>query len=371
MHRSLAVLLCALAVGCRSAEKLEARPLPVHVAIVPIGAPTVGQVTPGEFEGTETELRLELEGDEVTRAVAEALEEYCFARTTLLELDEEEGPVDAFERERMLLELARERGADWILELALRYDPEIYRENTSTFWLNYPLFLFAGPSNWFIPDVAYYADVELTARAYDMHAIGALDGGLGDPVAEVIRLSSRFAGTELTFNERSDGAGDYAKGILIPSGHLARESEDTADEVKQDVLEALQVQLVQSIQSRRDELVRTDGIAPVFIVPDEVRIERQGGELRVAGRVLLRDDGFAGDVRAVHLDAGTGRVSVAPARVTEGCPEGYAAFQFDVPLAAAADAGFLRLECEAGARDKYVRSYTFRLPQAATVGEPK
>ena len=75
-----------LAIGCRSTPALEVRRLPLHVAVIPITNPTIGQVTPGEFEGEETELRLELDAMAITRVVTDALEDYCFARTTLLEL---------------------------------------------------------------------------------------------------------------------------------------------------------------------------------------------------------------------------------------------------------------------------------------------
>jgi hypothetical protein len=319
-------------------------------------------VTPGEFDGDETELRLDLDCDEISRGIASALGAYCFERTTLLELDDiGSEAIDSFDHERKLLETARERGADWILELALRYDAEIYRDGTSTFWLNYPLFLFAGPSNWFILDNAYFADVELTATIYDMHAIGALGGSLGDPLAEVISVSSRFEGTELAFTERSGGVVDYAKGILIPSGFLARESEDAAQGIQADIVDALRVQIVRSLQSRRDDLVRMDRIAPIYLEPSETRIERDGDTLHVRGRVLLRDDAPAGRVRAVHAAVGAGRGSAEPTLDPDQGPAGYAAYSFDVPVQAAGDEGYLRLEVEAGSRDKFVRSYTFRI----------
>lgn len=364
LFRTLVALALVLAAACKSDVQLEVRRLPVHVAIIPIAEPTIGQVTPGEFEGSETDLRLDLDCDEITRAVADALEEYCFDRTTLLELDgaEEGRTIDAFERERALLAMARAQGADWILELALRYDPEIYCKNKGTFWLNYPLFLFAGPSNWFVQDIGYFADVELTATVYDMHAIGAVGGALGDPIAEVISVSSRFAGSELNFNDRSGGIGDYAKGILIPSGHLARESEEAGAAVRADIIAELRVQMVRSLQSRRDVLVRTESIVPIYVEPSDVRIARHGDGLRVQGRVLLREGSLARRVRAVRLDAGAEPVTIEPSIQSEAVPAGYAAFHFDASVSAAPDAKYLRLECEAGSRDKFVRSYTFRIP---------
>jgi hypothetical protein len=360
---SLVLAACILGTSCKSTVELEVRRLPVHVAIIPIAEPTIGHVTPGEFAAHETDLRLDLDCDGITRDIATALNKYCFERTTLLELDSAEsgGAVDAFERERALLGMARERGADWILELALRYDVEVYRANTSTFWLNYPLFLFAGPSNWFIQDNAYFADVELTATIYDMQAIVALAASLGDPLVEVISISSRFGGNELDFIERSGGLLDYAKGILIPSGFLARESESAARAVHTDIVDALRAQIVRGLQSRRDDLVRMERVAPIFVEPSETRIERDGDALQVRGRVLLRDDGPARGVRAVHVEVGDERVSAEPSQDPGEGPAGYLAYPFHVLVPEAGDAGLLRLEVEAGSRDKFVRSYTFRI----------
>jgi hypothetical protein len=360
----LVALMCSLGAGCKSAQQLEVQRLPLHVAILPMAEPTVGQASPGEHPGKQTGMRLQLDGEQVTGAVVAALEQHCFDRATLLELDEgvAGSAVDAFEREHALLALAREHGADLIIELGLRYDPEVFRKAASTFWLNYPLFLFAGPSNWFIPDNVYYADVELTTRVYDLHAIEAGGGELGDAVAEVISISSRFAGTELSFTERAKGISDYAKGIFIPSGHLARESERAAGEIRDAIVASLRTQVVQSFQSRRRDLVRAESIAPIFVEPDDVRLVRQGDHLRVQGRVLLRRDSLAQGVRAVHIDAGAERVTLEPTELSGEGATGYAIFPFDTPVPVAGEARYLRLECEAGSRDKYIRSYTFRIP---------
>jgi hypothetical protein len=361
------VALLVSTASCSSTPELEVRRLPVHVAIVPIAEPAIGRVTPGEFEGTETDLRLDLDGEAITRAVADVLEDYCFARVTLLELDSQApgATVDVFERERRLVEEARARGADWILELGLRYDPEVYRENASTFWLNFPLFLFAGPANWFVPDIDYSADVELTARVYDLHALSAVGGVIGDPMAEVITVASRFGGAQLPFVARSGGVVDYLTGVLVPSGFLARESGDVSASLRADISAALEFQLVHGLQSRRDGLVRTAPIVPVYVEPEEVHIQRVGADLRVQGRALLRDDSFAMRVRAVHLDAGAGRVTAEPVAESEDGPSGHSAFRFDATVPVSADSRYLRLECEAGSRDRYVRSYTFRIPSGA------
>ena len=151
--RSFAVAaLVILAAGCASTKPLEERPLPFHVAIMPMADPVTGRVSEGELPGKPTEMRLALEPAQVTESLSQALDQYCFSNVTVLDDSDLDEAVGSFERQRILKQRARDVGADLVVELGLRYDEEIYRKNSSTFWLNFPLFLFAGPSNWFIGD---------------------------------------------------------------------------------------------------------------------------------------------------------------------------------------------------------------------------
>lgn len=358
----LAALGCP-ALGCRSTDALERHQLPMHVAVVPITTPAVGHAASGEHPGKATALSLALDTREVTRAMSAALEEYCFASVTVLDADlPDETRTDEFERQRSLYAQARELGADLMVELGLRYDAEIYRQAASTFWLNFPLFLFLAPSNWFLPDNTYCADVELVATVYDLNAMEAGGFGLGDAAAQVVSVSARFGETTLDFIERSRGLGDYALGILVPSGFLARETRGASAEIHAAILESLRTQLVQSLQNRRADLVRADWIAPVFMEPTDVSIRREGADLRVRGRVRLARGGLADRVHAIHLDAGAEHVSVEPARETVAGGAGEDVFDFEASVPLGAEASFLRLECEAGSRDRFLRSYTFRIP---------
>jgi len=360
-----AVIVSSLLCGCASTKPLEPRTLPYHVAIIPMENPTIGEVSPDELPGKPTDLSLNLTCHEITEAVSRALEEYCFSRVTVLEHEDLDANTDAFERQRLILERARAAGADLIIELGLRYDSEVYREKSSTFWLNYPLFLLLGPSNWFLGDNGYYADVELTTSVYDLNVIEAGAFSIGDAAARVVGVSSRYSGTELDFFDRSDGVEDYALGILIPSGFLARESDSTAQEVQATIIEQLRAQVVQGIQSRRGELVLGEWIAPVYVDPDDVRILREGDELVVTGSVRVRRGGLVERVRALHLNAGAEGVTVQPTASPTDGGDGYDVQSFEVRVPAAAKASELRMEVEAGSRDGFVRSYTFRVPEKA------
>ena len=362
-HYSLCLLVALLA-SCASTEKLKPRKLPFHVAVMPMESPIIGGVSSGELPGEPTELKLELDSDQVTEAMSQALGEYCFSSVTMIEHADLDSSVDAFQREHLLLQRAYESGADLIVELELRYDPEVYRENSSTFWLNFPLFLFAGPTNWFVGDNSYFADVELTTTVYDLNVMDAGSFQLGDAAARVVDASSRYSGSDLDFLDRSDGIEDYALGLIIPSGYLARQSADTSEELHERILKELRTQVVQGVQSRRRELVRADWIAPMYVEPNDVRITRQGDEFLVQGKVRLRRDSLASRVQMVNLDAGAEVVSVQPdATAAEQLPE-HDLVTFEARVPAGDEATHLRIECEAGSRDRYVRSYTFELPQS-------
>lgn len=352
-----------LLAGCSSVEPLERRNLPFHIAIVPMLAPTVGTVLPGELPGESTELRLALTPDEITEAVQSVLEEYCFSSVTVLAHDDLAQTQDAFERQRLILQQASDANADLLVELELRYDPEIYRENSPTFWLNYPLFLFAGPANWFIGDNRYFADAELTTTVYDIHVIEAGNMSIGDPAARVASASSRYTQVELDFTDRADGVKNYAMGIVIPSGFLARESEDTSLEIHNKVVADMRVQVVQGIQSRRRELLRAEWISPIFIAPEEVQITRDGTDLIVTGSVHLLRSGLAERVHKLQLSAGADSIQVEPTHEPLNDSAEYLAQNFEARVPLLEGTELLRIECEAGSRDRYVRSYTFSLPQ--------
>lgn len=356
--------LLAFCASCASSNELERDPLSYHLAIIPIETATLGRVTPGEHPGGETELVLELAGEEVHVAISEAMKEYCFTEVTLLATD---GPTEAvvspMSREQQIVRRAREAQADLVLELSLRYEPSIYRDTNSSFWLNFPLFLFAGPTNWFISDNTYYADVELTSSIYDARSLEA-GLSLDDPAARILTVSSKFSGVALDFIDRADGATDYALGIIIPSGFLARENDEALLELKEEILTALCDQTVQGLQSRRDDLVRAEYVAPFFVEPAEVSVTRLSDtQARVSGRVQLRQDGHVERLTGVRLNAGDQDVNAA-LRVNEPGTSGHDAIPFEAVVELGEGEDNVRIVVSGGGRDYYERSYTFAIPAA-------
>ena len=355
--RLAALLAVGLLFGCRATNELEQQTLPFHVAVVPPPPALVGTASPGEHPGEPSELALALTAGDVARAMSEGLDEYCFARVTALEETGAE-EQDAFVRQSALLEEAVASGADLIVEFGLRFDREVYRSASSTSWLNYPLFLFAGPSHWFVADQTYHADVELTAAVYDVQALLAGEGALGDPSARVLLSVARFTEAELDFTDRAESGTDYVRALVVPSAWLAHETAEASAELEAAIVEQLRTRLVQGVQSRRDELVRAAEVAPAFLEPEDVAIESDGEELVVRGLVHLREGALTHRVHAVHLDAGAGEVVVEPVSA-EATVEGHRAAAFEARVPRASGGGVLRLRVVAGARDRYVRTYTF------------
>jgi len=362
MNPSRLLPLFALCASCASSNELEPDPLSYHLAVLPIETATIGRVTPGEHPGGETELVLELAGEEVHVAVAEALEEYCFTEVTLLTADgPTEAMVSATSREQQIVRRAREAQADLVLELSLRYEPSVYRDTNSSFWLNFPLFLFAGPTNWFISDNTYYADVELTSSLYDARSLEA-GLSLDDPAARILTVSSKFSGVALDFIDRADGATDYALGIIIPSGFLARENDEALLELKEEILTALCDQTVQGLQSRRNDLVRAEYVAPFYIEPAEVSLTRLSeSQLSVSGLAQLQQDGHVDRLTAVRMSAGKDEVSAHLGEDQAGAV-GHDAISFEAVVDLADGEDHVRIVVSGGGRDYYERSYTFAVP---------
>lgn len=363
MRPQLALLLALFVSACSSTAVEEQERLPLFAAILPIDSPLISQVSEGELPGEDTDLRLALTGIEVTEAAASALAEQSFTGAQIMRLEAGED-LDSFTRNELLLQQALDSQADLIVQLELRYDPEIYRRATSTFWLNYPLFLFAGPTNWLIDDHVYYADAELTATVYDRHALeAARDQRLGDVSSELLSVTASFAEAQLNFFDRSTDWGDYALGVFVPSGHLARATEETHRHVHEAVVAGLREELVRQLFNRRAELVRGAETAPVHMQPEEVALVREGDQLVVRGSARLDNEGWAERLRAVHLQAGSQRVSLEPTEARVDGRETVYAFEARLPLDA--EAQHLRIECDAGSRDRFVRSYTYAIPGAS------
>jgi len=344
--RRMLLALALFSASCQTRFELQPRKLPFHVAIAPMPTPDVGTTTPGELAGEPTDLRLELDAELVRERLAETLEEFCFERVSLLAA----GASTA-------ADAARSIDADLVLAVGLRYDPEVYRGRTSVFWLNIPVFFVMTPAVWLLPDNIYFADVELEVELSDLNALeGAFDGPAFE-AARMIATSSRFNGVELDFLERTVTFKERALGFIWPSGYLARETDTVQAKLHEHVTAALCTQVARDLQGRQDDLVLAPAVAPVHIDP-QLSIERRGDRLDVAGSVHI--DEAAIRLRAIEFEAGSERV--ATKAFDASTKSGPHSFDFSVSVPYSDRARYLRLECEAGTRDRFFRSYTFRIP---------
>lgn len=351
------LLLLPLFAACRSSQQLQPEVLPFHVAVVPPRAAVVGTSQEEELPGELTEMQLELASEEVVQAISEELGRTCFARISYLGHAD-----DASVNDSEYLQRALEAEADLIVEFDLRYDAQLFRDPTSTSWLNYPLFLTVGPTHWFVADQTYFADVELGATFYDVQALDPAARSLADPSARVLATSARFTDTELDFTERADSSTHYLLGCVLPSAHLARATPRTERAIHAAVVEGLRDGLVQAVQSRRTELVRAGEVAPMFIEPEELVVRREGDEVLVQGSVHLSEASLAGGVRELVLEAGAEAVAIEPGAGEAIAHAGHRSHPFEARVPLGEGSEQLRVEVLAGGRDRYVRSYTFELP---------
>lgn len=346
--------------ACAGSQRSWPSPIPLRALVVPIDEPLVRAASEGEHEGEMTPLRLDFRSESVSEVATSALGKHGFVSLATVDWGAAGAgrTYDSVARRQYVLEQAVAAGADVVVELGLRYDPEVFRRNADTFWLNYPLFLFAGPSNWFVGDQVYLADVELTLRVYDRHALEASAANLADTSSLLITVNAELDRVVLRFVDRAEGVGDYLTGVIVPSGFLARHSPEVEAELGLEVPQRVSEQLVKNLLDRRDELVLRTKVAPMFIDPAKVAVTRDGEALVVRGEVELLPDEQRSTVRHVVVRAGDEEVRLAaPPGTANRVP---IQARFERP----GDAAFVRIECEAGARDRFVRSYTFPAPPA-------
>lgn len=359
--RASLLLAALLPLGsCASTQGQWPDALPLRALVVPVAQPEIRSVSQGEQAGKPTPLRLVFDSAGVTQAVASAMEQRGFVSVVTLDWEgaAPEQTYDSLARRRFVLEQAVAARADVVVELDLRYDPELFRRNSETFWLNFVLFLFAGPSNWFIGDQVYLADVQLTARILDRHALEATELNLADTSSLLMTVSAQFDRLSLRFVDRAEDLGDYLTGVLVPSGFLARHTGKIAAGLQVEVPKRVAEQLVKNLLDRGDELTLRTLAAPMFIDPARLVVVREGADIVVRGEVELLDDGRGSSVRQVLVQAGEQAVWIRAAAGSTG------RFPIETRLPAGDGVTLVRIECEAGARERFVRSYTFQVPAA-------
>jgi hypothetical protein len=372
-HVALSLVLVASA--CKSAEAKPTKPLPFHVAIIPIQNGRIRDVKVSDEEGA-TPMRLEPDYAVLTREIAAALSNGTFTRVSLLtpraaSVPEAPASGPAIDANASTAEegddwqrQARELGADLIVECELSYVPVIRRDTNSNFWLNLPLFLLGGPFCYFLKDQEYSADVELAGTFHDLRAMERTSAELADRQARVASTNARFDGVDMNFIERAQGnVGKYAVSLLIPSGFLAKDSRKLANELDTEVMKDISNGFAKSVHQKREDLVRSSFVSPFYLEPDQVELTVEGSQLHVRAPVYLLPNQEVDVMVEFRLKlAGKTLEREFGEPKSEPGPGGrpYQRYDIDERIDLGAGEGPLTLDIVGVKR--HVRSYTFALP---------
>lgn len=362
---TLLALLAALTAACKSAPKEKRTdPLPFHVAVIPLETPIVREANAKADDATDMQLTPDLA--RLSRAISQSLSHGAFTQVSLLSRDDvdRKGELTSQERSARWLAAARKAGADLVLECELELTPTIHQAANGNFWLDFPLFLVGGPFVWFVKDRTYSADVELRGSFYDLGAIDGEEVPLGSPLARVLSAGDSFGDVDLNFFQRKGNVGHYAASILIPSGFLAHENDDLEKDLDKVVIERLSKDFAASVVKKRDELARSDLVAPFHFDPDDTHVvlEPDGG-YRLKGTVLLRDGGVVERMAGYRIRIAGKEIEREFGDAEPGLRGGrWIVYRIDERIDAAAGTKTFALELEARARDRFVRTYTFALP---------
>lgn len=392
---ALPLLLASTA--CSTAPDVAPEPLPFHVAVAPIDQPVIRVGSSVEHAG-DTDMSLWIDPEALAAELARTLEERCFTRVTLLD-----GPVGGSDtpsgdRRRFLVERARAAGADLILECELEYETGIWYERNGNYWPNFLLFLMGGPFCYFLKDYTYHAEAELVAHLYDLNAIDNDEVLLGDRQARLVLSSVNFDGAPMNFVGRNGPkAGKYVVSVLIPSGLLSKETDVLEGRLRQAVVEELGDQLARGLIGKREVLARAGGPAPFYLDLDQLELGVDpDGTISLRGDVHLIQEGLIERMDRYRIQVDSGPVvehgfgaplwsaepgTAGPLEALEQSDEELAAaieasaprytgratrlrYELDERIPATAGPHTVRLELEAGQRDRFVRSYTFEIGAA-------
>jgi hypothetical protein len=385
---SLLVLLAGLGTGlvaglvaCSGPETQgPARSLPFHVAVLPVQIrPEVGAAAPvGEDPPDVAEdLRLVFRETDVTAGLTAALREQCFVLATPLVYPESRDdfldlPPD--EQDRYWIQAAEEIGADLLVSAQFVYREGVRTDTNNSFWLNLPLFLLGGPMTWFVDDRSYFLDAELDVEVFELQPLVNETTNLDNQDARLQRIDSDIQEARLDFLDRADHAGHYALSIVWPSGWIATETEETAAELQQAMIDALVGEVVRKIDDQSSLLVQADGLVDFHVVPEDLRLTRKqdGAGYDLQGEVLLRRGRNTVQSMGVgRLEWGedsSERVRLEAFTVDEAVGRGdsYLRYPFSFHLPAGELPDVARLTLTDGSADQKSRTYHLPLKALAT-----
>lgn len=361
MRVAILLLLTGALCGCSATQELQVDRLPFRVALMPIDTPRVVDGGGVELDGEPTQAQLELDSAELVARIQEALSRYCFVDVQVLDstqLDESNESVEMRDPQVRMISAAADLNADLLVELDLRYQKTIWHRTNSSFWLNVPLFLLAGPGMYFLNDNSYAADVELTATFSDGPSVVSKDTELGDQVSRYLTTQSSFSGAALSFPERIDSNYEYLYSIVCPTGFLSQDTGTVGERVSAEVIDELTRKLVINVQSRRQDLLYAEHICPVALDPNDVQVTRNpGGTTTVSGVVRMEENEQVGGLHLVRLRAGS-EVIMAEVASPQTGDDGELVYSFRGTMNASSSTD-VRVELEVGARDRLLRTFTF------------
>ena len=361
--------LLLLACGCASQRSQEQPRLPFHVAVIPLTAESQ-RVIPAPAGKGHGEFVLALDSARVSNAVASNLAGSCFTSATLLPYPEgvtaeEFEQRSTAQRDAYWVKTAESAGADLLLECDLRYAPVVQSRSNEKFWTNLPLFLLGGPACYFVDDVSYHGEAQLSGQVFDLNAIRAEHATLEDGRAQLLHVESRFQEASLDFLDRAGGnVGLFAASILVPAGLLSHESRTAETKLADEVADDLARGLSRAVRDGSSDILVANRLTG-FHLDSNYTLEVRGNLLHFRGEAVLR----RGDLErmesySLHLGPHTtsgefGDGTPDPDLSTRRAHYVRYPFEADIPLDATAD--HLAIQLTAGGPNPGVRTFTMSL----------
>lgn len=375
----LGLAVALVAGACRGPRRIEAEPLPFHLAVVPFEVVVESDaVLP---EDPLVRPLLTLDAAEVSREACALLDGLAFARVTLLAPPAGIDPIefDAWpvqQREEHWLAATRAAGADLLLLARFDLDPRVrtivpggamvsgvFEGLSKALVYTNPIttvsaLAMVGWTLWLLDrdDRRHEFFSSLDAALLDPRA---LEARAGQPASQVLPLAPirSYRMQELSKLPHRSGWLGQVFSLLVPGVFLPSQEHRLAHSLREHVAAGLVAQLVTELELRRKELLRADGLYPFQVVELLLRATPAGHELRCAFE-LDTTTFDAMDRYRVWVD---GELVLAGALLAPSAVAGERArYELVLPLVDLDPAALVRLElCDAAPR-QHVRTFSLR-----------
>jgi hypothetical protein len=374
----LGLALALVASACRG-PRLEAEPLPFHVAVVPVEVRLEAAELPaGASPGLSI---LSLDAVEVSREACALLDGLAFSRVTLLAPPTGIEPAEfaawpVQQREEHWLAATRAAGADLLLLARFDLDPRVRTTvpggaMVSGFFEGLlKLGIYGTPLNGYSGSLLLGVTWLALRRDDRRHEFSAsLDVTVLDPRSLEARAGAPAAhGPPLVpirtyrmqevsdLRERTGWFGRLVS-LVVPGVFLPSQERRLARTLRERVAEGLLAQLVTELELRRRELLRADGLYPFQVAELSLRATPGGHELRCVFE-LDTTTFDAMDGYRVWVDGEPHQEGALPEPTPVAAER--ARYECVVPLADLAPEALVRLELRDAAPRQHVRSFTLR-----------